>query len=89
MPSAWLERDAELHRQRAWAQQTDTRLAGVAEHMTIAGEGVARTAGETFCILLSLFFCSLHLQILPAATRLEPTLLRKLTVAIEGLQLQI
>lgn len=45
-PGTWLSRDEEVRRQRAWAEQTDTRLAGVAEQMTIARDNVAHTAGE-------------------------------------------
>ncbi len=45
VPGAWLSRDEEVRRQRAWAEQTDTRLAGVAEQMTIARDNVAHTAG--------------------------------------------
>lgn len=45
VPGAWLARDEEVRRQRAWAEQTDTRLAGVAEQMTIARDNVAHTAG--------------------------------------------
>lgn len=45
MPSAWLERSAEIARQIAWAQQTDTPLASFAEQMTITSDNVARTAG--------------------------------------------
>ncbi len=45
-PGTWLSRDEEIRRQHAWAEQTDTRLAGVAEQMTIARDNVAQTAGE-------------------------------------------
>jgi hypothetical protein len=45
-PGTWLSRDEEVRRQHAWAEQTDTRLAGVAEQMTIARDNVAHTAGE-------------------------------------------
>ena len=48
-PGTWLSRDEEVRRQRAWAEQTDTRLAGVAEQMTIARDNVAHTAGEQLC----------------------------------------
>lgn len=46
VPGAWLERDAEIARQRQWAQQNDTRLAGFAEQLNITGDSVAKTAGE-------------------------------------------
>lgn len=45
-PGAWLSRDEEVRRQRAWAEQTDTRLAGVAEQMTIARDNVGHAAGD-------------------------------------------
>jgi hypothetical protein len=46
VPGTRLSREEEIRRQRAWAEQTDTRLAGVAEQMTIARDNVAHTAGR-------------------------------------------
>ena len=45
VPGAWLGRDDEILRQRQWAQQNDTRLAGFAEQLNITGDTVAKTAG--------------------------------------------
>lgn len=52
-PGTWLSRDEEVRRQRQWAEQTDTRLAGVAEQMTIARDNVAHTAGARFVHICS------------------------------------
>jgi rRNA maturation endonuclease Nob1 len=48
-PGTWLSREEEIRRQRVWAEQTDTRIAGVAEQMTIARDNVAHTAGSKQC----------------------------------------